>query len=111
MSSLLASEPAVTPAAFGAHLQEVPPPAAPSSSSRFSSCTIANAAAVPLYFHLLRHADRPDRLWGLAAWRELLLQVGHALVLSRLSHCQSLGLVIVVMATGNRSVCSLFSRH
>ena len=63
-------------------VQEVPPPAAAQGSgSRFSGCTVANAAAVPLYFHLLRHAARPDRLWGLAAWRELLLQVGHTVVL------------------------------
>ncbi|GAB4815481.1 hypothetical protein N2152v2_002527 [Parachlorella kessleri] len=61
---------------LGLILEEVPPPAVQSSGTRFSGCTIANAAAVPLYFHLLRHADRPDRLWGLAAWRELLLQGG-----------------------------------
>ena len=53
--------------------QEAP---APGPGARFLRSGIANPAAVPLCFQLLQRAALQDQLWGLAAWRELLLQVG-----------------------------------
>lgn len=43
---------------------------------RFTATAIANPAALPLLLALLRRAAPDDQLWGLAAFRELLLQVG-----------------------------------
>ena len=57
-------------------VQEVP---GRSSRSRFTSSTIANPAALPLFLGLLRRAAGEEQLWGLAAFRELLLLGVHNL--------------------------------
>lgn len=51
--------------------QETP---GPGELPRFASSAIANPAALPLMLALLRRAADQDQLWGLAAFRELLLQ-------------------------------------
>lgn len=53
-------------------LQEPPGPGA---APRFGSSAVANPAALALLLALLRRAGGEDQLWGLAAFRELLLQV------------------------------------
>ena len=58
--------------ALGLLLEEPPPPGA---LPRFASSDIANPAALQLLLALLRRAAAEDQLWGLAAFRELLLQV------------------------------------
>lgn len=55
------------------HVQEVP--TAGSGPPRFTSTALANPPALALLLALLRHASWEDQLWGLAALRELLLQV------------------------------------
>eukprot|EP00887_Chlorella_sp_A99_P003486 scaffold7.g3486.t1 len=50
--------------------------AQPQPPALFGSPIIYNPAAVPLFFRLLRHVERDNQLWGLAAWQELLLLGG-----------------------------------
>lgn len=52
-------------------------PPGPGALPRFSTTAIANPQALPLLLALLRRAAPEDQLWGLAAFRELLLQVKH----------------------------------
>ena len=51
------------------------PPSSGASPHRFTATAVANLAALGLLLALLRRAAWPDQLWGLAAFRELLLQV------------------------------------
>lgn len=53
---------------------------------RFATSDIANPAALQLLLALLRRAAAEDQLWGLAAFRELLLQVTRLPPL-RTAHC------------------------
>lgn len=66
---------ATVPPAAPSMLQQPPGPGA---LPRFSTTAIANPGALPLLLALLRRAAPEDQLWGLAAFRELLLQVGRA---------------------------------
>ena len=63
-------------AAAAAGEEEPAPAQGAAPRELFASSAIANWRAVPLFFELLRHAEREDQLWGLAAWQELLLLGG-----------------------------------